>query len=160
MNTLLFKYLYSEKNFIQNSDIGDTVSLGLLSTVIRRKIHIKSEPYQKNNISLTYPIHEPSWRSQRTWSSRMLCDLSERAQGIIYSRIEDERDGKRWGRPEGRPPAASHNASSIFRCSFCRQHRISHSILREKLRWDAVQHEEPYRFPHRRFQVQIEFQIL
>lgn len=45
----------------------------------------------------------------------MLCDLSERAQGIIYSRTEHEREGKRRGRPRGRPSAASHNASSIFR---------------------------------------------
>jgi hypothetical protein len=93
MNTLLFKYLHTEKrNVFRNSHIRDAVSLGLLSTMITRK-----DTHQERTLSeKQYKFNLSYSRATLTFTKDLkLCDLREKAQGIIYSRIEEVGDGKR-----------------------------------------------------------------
>jgi len=57
------------------------------------------------------------------------CVIFQRGCKVLFTVELKRRDRKRWRKPEGRPSAASHNASSIFRCSFCRQHWILVPLL-------------------------------
>lgn len=61
---------------------------------------------------------------KRTQSSRMLCDLSERARKVLFTVELKRREMARYEESlRGRTSAASHNASSTFRRSFRRQRR-------------------------------------
>lgn len=139
--TFIQIFTHREKNSFRNSDVRDMCLLACCQPWSWGKIHTQqertlSEKQYKFNLSYSWAklmfTKDPK-QQDAVWSFR------EGAKVLFTVELKRREIARYEEGLRGRTSAASHNASSIFRCSFCRQCRILlYSILLEKLRWDAA----------------------